>query len=238
MGVRPHPTVPEDYELLAGLPRWCAARDAGLVGIPAQVCEGPALEQALESLEQLVRDPLHNPIALADTFQQLLELIPIATHDDLAMLSGLARNAVTHYLLLRGLPPPVCQWLAQGQLTLSHGKALCTRRLRADPESQVALAREALRQSWSSHELERRARGLGDLAKLEARGTKPASVPTAPAGDLVADPNIKQLAESLSQKTGMPVEIEHKANGTGRIIFQYFSLDETENLLRFIPLEQ
>ncbi|MEK9561394.1 MAG: chromosome partitioning protein ParB, partial [Pelagibacteraceae bacterium] len=45
------------------------------------------------------------------------------------------------------------------------------------------------------------------------------------------DPNIKDLENSLEQKTGMKVIIDNKKNNKGKITFEYKDLDQLNQLV-------
>ena len=48
------------------------------------------------------------------------------------------------------------------------------------------------------------------------------------------DPDIKNLEESLADKLGAKVIIQHTAKGKGRLVLKYNSLDELEGILSHI----
>lgn len=230
--VRPHPTQTGEFELLTGMPRWRAAFEAQLKSIPVLICEARSVDEALAGMETLTAKPHPNPMLMADTLRVLLDQIPTATHQDLADLSGLARNAVTHYLLLQGLPPPVRQLLARARLSFGHAKVLCGHGLPAEPARQVELAHAAVHEGWSVRQLE--SRTFGSNVTLANSAEAPVPTPAA----VVLDPNISALSDLLSRKTGMTVSIEHQVTGAGRIIFGYYSLEEADNLLRLFPADE
>ena len=53
-------------------------------------------------------------------------------------------------------------------------------------------------------------------------------------GDQRVDPDIKLLQDSLSDKIGAPVMIQHGAKGKGRLVIRYSSLDELDGILDHI----
>jgi ParB family chromosome partitioning protein len=55
-----------------------------------------------------------------------------------------------------------------------------------------------------------------------------------PVVEKTLDPNIKQLQDDLSQKTGAKVQINHTAKGRGKLVFSYNSLDELDGILGHI----
>jgi len=237
--VRPHNQAGSDYELLAGQLHLQAALAAQLPTIRAYVCLAPDLGNLLQEVEQLAGDPRRNPITMAQALKRAGDLLPHPErsgaripHQSLAELSGLPRAQVTRYLLLLTLPLALRQLLARGDLTFGHGWALCGSRISGDADRQLALARQTIHQSWSVRRLESE---ISCKPRVSERPNLKQTAPQIPASDLINDPNLSQLANSLTEKTGMPVTIEHRSTGAGRIIFQYFSIDETEGLLRHFP---
>jgi ParB family chromosome partitioning protein len=50
----------------------------------------------------------------------------------------------------------------------------------------------------------------------------------------MVDPDIKNLEESLADKLGAKVMIQHTAKGKGRLVLKYNSLDELDGILSHI----
>jgi ParB family chromosome partitioning protein len=234
--VRPHPEgTAGRYELLAYPQRWQAAIVAQLPRVPAQVCAIAELDARLQRLIALAADLRRNPMGTAEALEGMSVMLEMATHQDLAWLSGLSRTAVTHYLMLQDLPGPVRRLLQQGRLSFNHGKLLCARALTTHPDRQVQLASTAVEEGWSMRDL-RQAIAGEDAAPAAA--TRQSAAPSAAPAALVDDPNIRRLAERLSEITGQPANLEHQMSGQGRLVFHYHSLDELDNVLRFFPIEE
>jgi ParB family chromosome partitioning protein len=111
------------YQLVAGERRWRAAKDAGLVTIPAvvkDVGDREMLEVAL--IENLRREDL-NPLERAAAYGRLSEEFQM-TQDQVAEVVGLSRSTVANTLRLLDLPAEVQAAIAQGRITEGHGRAL------------------------------------------------------------------------------------------------------------------
>ena len=103
--------------------------------------------------------------------------------------------------------------LQTGQLEMGHARALLTL-----PEiKQVDFARDIAKKGLSVRQTE----------ELVRRAKSPKSV----ISERSIDPNIKKLEESLGERLGAKVLIEHKTNGRGRLIVTYNSLDELDGIL-------
>lgn len=145
--VRPHGS---GYELIMGERRLRAAKEAGLVTIPA-VVKDTADENMLRDalLENLHRSNL-NPLEEASAYQQLLEDFSI-TQEQLADRLGRSRPQVTNTLRLLRLPPDVQSKVAAGVLSSGHARALLGV---GDAEKITALARKVVDEGLSVRETE------------------------------------------------------------------------------------
>jgi ParB family chromosome partitioning protein len=65
------------------------------------------------------------------------------------------------------------------------------------------------------------------VRKLQAPA-KPATTSTA------QDPNIRHLQDDLATRLGAKVQIQHSANGKGKLVLSYSSLDELDGILAHI----
>jgi ParB family transcriptional regulator, chromosome partitioning protein len=51
-------------------------------------------------------------------------------------------------------------------------------------------------------------------------------------------PDLHKLEESVSEKVGVPVMIQHSAKGKGKLILKYNNLDELDGILQHLGYEQ
>jgi ParB family transcriptional regulator, chromosome partitioning protein len=142
------------YELIVGERRWRAAKLAGLQTIPSLVCpydDTAALEAAL--IENMAREDL-NPVEEARACQTLVKELGL-TQEQVARRVGRSRVAVANLMRLLGLSDGILELLERGELRWGHGLALL---MAKDLEMRSQLARRAVQEGWSVHELERRVR--------------------------------------------------------------------------------
>ena len=202
--VRP---APNGFQLIAGERRFRAAQRAGLDRVPITVREVDdveALELAL--IENLQRENL-NPVEEARAYKRLSDEFDLSQEDIAARVSK-SRSAVTNSLRLLQLPPSVIAQLESGELSAGHGRSL----LALDSaQAQTAVAREAATRRLSVRDTEKmvRERRLPPPDDIERRAVE-------------AD---------LARALGTRVHVRHRADGSGRIIVEYFSLDELDGLL-------
>lgn len=204
------------YEIIAGERRWRATQLAGLDKVPAVVREVPdEAAVAMSLIENIQREdlnPMEEALALA-RLQKEFEL----THQQIADAVGKSRATVTNLLRLMSLREDVQRLLEHGDLEMGHARAL----LSLAPELQASTAHSVVSRGLSVRQTEALVRRL-----LEEKpgADKPARL----------DPDIKQLQDSLAEKVGAPVVIQHSAKGRGRLVFTYSSLDELDGILAHI----
>jgi ParB family chromosome partitioning protein len=212
------------YELIAGERRWRAAKRAGLQTIPAlikTVDNAASLEQAL--VENLHRQDL-NPLEEAAAYQQLIEDFGL-THDQVATRVGRSRAAVTNTLRLFQLPPGIQRFVADGQLSAGHARALLGT---PDRAFQEALARRAVAEDLSVRAVEEAVRLRTELGQgpAPAEGTGPSASEPAlrPAG-------LHALEELLAEHLDTRVKID-MGGRRGRLTVEFADLDDLERIYR------
>jgi ParB family chromosome partitioning protein len=226
-----------DFELIAGERRWRAAQIAGLTHIPAvirNVDDRTAAEFSL--VENLQREDL-NPLERAEAFDRLVREFHL-THAEIASQVGLDRSSISNHLRLLELDDATRSALRDGRLTMGHARALLAV---TNNTQRVALAAEALRSDWSVREIERRAR--------EAAATNPPTSGASRNGRAgissgeAALPNplsahMADLQKRLGEHLGTKVHLQSgRAKGSGKLIIDFYSIDQFEGLLRRMDFE-
>jgi ParB family chromosome partitioning protein len=203
------------FEIVAGERRWRAAKQAGLVAVPALVKAVPDQSAlALALIENIQREDL-NPLEQANGIHRLIEEFGL-THDAAAKAVGRSRSAVTNLLRLRELAKPVQAYLMGGQLDMGHARAL----LALPPGPQTAAAARVVAQGLSVRETERLVHQFAHPGRHSGRR-----------GARAADPDVLRLQEELAERLGAKVTIEPKSRGTGRLIIGYTSLEQLDAIL-------
>ncbi len=210
------------YELIAGERRFRAARMASLATIPAlvrQATDEQMLELAL--VENIHRVDL-NPIERAKAYQNYLSTFCL-TQAECAERLGEDRSVIANYLRLLDLPDEIKQMLTDGRLSMGHARAILA--LPTD-ELRRKLANRALAGRLSVREIERLVR----LYLISTNKTA-AAIRSKP-------PHILDLENKLSRQLGTKVSIETHRNGQrGRIIIEFYSLDEFDSIAERIGIE-
>ena len=208
------------YEIIAGERRWRAAELAGLKVVPCVVREvDDHATLAIALIENIQREDL-SPLEEAGALKRLLEEFRL-THQQAAEAVGRSRAAVSNLLRLLELPDSIKRLMEQHRLEMGHARALLT----LPPKAAEALAQKAAEHGWNVRELEEHARraGEGSGKPRGKRGGRPAQ-----------DPNVAQLERELAEKLGAKVAIQHGGKGRGRLVIEYFSLDELDGILERI----
>lgn len=206
------------YEIIAGERRWRASQLAGVDTISAVVRQVPdeaAVAMALiENIQREDLNAMEEALALS-RLQQEFDL----THQQIADAIGKSRATVTNLLRLMSLREDVQRMLEHGDLELGHAKAL----LGLPPEHQSQAATSVISKGLSVRQTEVLVRNL--LSQLASPNTKKSRQ---------IDPDIKHLQDTLSEKVGVPVIIQHGAKGQGKLVLKYNSLDELDGILNHI----
>ncbi len=206
----------ESYEIIAGERRWRAAQLAGLSHVPVLVRSVPdkaALAMAL--IENIQRENL-NPLEEAVGIQRLIKEFEM-THQDAADAVGRSRSAASNLLRLLKLPEDIQDMLMHGRLDMGHARAL----LGLEGAQQIALANKIVHEGLSVREAE----GLVNKS-LET----PKKQPKAKSRD------IARLESRLSDQLGAKVEITTGKNGSGKLVVNFESNDDLDNLLEKLNL--
>ncbi|SEN24614.1 ParB/RepB/Spo0J family partition protein [Palleronia pelagia] len=214
--LRAHPSKPEEYEIVAGERRWRAAQMAQLHEVPAiirQFDDTEVLEVAI--IENIQRADL-NAVDEAAGYRQLMDRFG-RTQEQMAEALGKSRSHIANTLRLLNLPEGVQSYLASGQLTAGHARALIT------AENPEALAQQIVKKGLSVRE-----------AEALAKGPKPAKS-TRSAAPKEKDADTRALEQDLSANLGMKVSVDHSSDGeNGKLTISYKSLDQLDDLCRML----
>lgn len=204
------------YEIIAGERRWRASQMAGLDSIPVIIKDVPdeaAIAMAL--IENIQREDL-NPIEEAMALKRLQDEFEL-TQQEVADAVGKSRTTVTNLIRLMSLNHDVRVFLEHGDLEMGHARAL----LALTGEQQTTTAKSVISKGMSVRQTEALVRRLQKAPQRKAENKE-------------LDPDIRQLQDSLSEKLGAEVQIQHTAKGKGRVILKYASLDQLDGILNHI----
>lgn len=198
------------FEIIAGERRWRAAQLAKVHEVPTVLLDADdELAAEFAVLENVQREGL-NALEEAEGYQTLIDKFSY-TQDKIADMIGKSRVYIANTLRLKRLPNEIQDMITNGLLTPGHARSLI------DVDNNVELAKEIINKNLSVRQAEL-------LSKKNATFSKKIKIRN-------IDPNIKDLENSLEQKTGMKVIIDNKKNNKGKITFEYKDLDQLNQLV-------
>ena len=200
----------DKYEIIAGERRWRAAQLANIHEVPTVLLDADdELAAEFAVLENVQREGL-NSLEEANGYQTLIDKFNY-TQDKIAEMIGKSRVYIANTLRLKKLPSEIQDMITNGLLTPGHARSLI------DVNNNVELAKEIINKNLSVRQAEL-------LTKKNESSSKKIKIRN-------IDPNIKDLENSLEQKTGMKVVIDNKKNNKGKITFEYKNLDQLNQLV-------
>ncbi len=207
--------VDRGYEIVAGERRFRAAGMAGLRKVPAiirKMTRTESLEIAL--IENLQREDL-SPVEEAEAYQQLMEEFQY-TQEELARKVGKDRSTVSNMVRLLRLPDDVLDALAQGTITMGHGRALLG--LKSEP-SILEIFGRIVAEGLSVRRTEDLVRRTVEGKSVRRRRGK-------------LDGPMHDLQDHLARQLGSRVMLKPRARGEGgKIVVEYFSRQELDRLV-------
>jgi ParB family chromosome partitioning protein len=209
------PISADRYEIIAGERRWRATQLAGLDSIPAiikPVSDDAAIAMSL--IENIQRENL-NPIEEAVALKRLQDEFEL-TQQQVADAVGKSRATVTNLMRLINLSLDARVMLERGDIEMGHARAL----LALPQEQQTHAARSVVGGGLSVRQTEALVRRL-----LSGPGKKTVT-PT--------NPDIRLLEQTLAEKIGAKVIVQHTAKGSGKLVLKYNSLDELDGIIAHI----
>ncbi len=209
--VRPHPSVPDRYQIVAGERRFRAAMQAGLSEIPTILREMDDSDAAVVALvENLQRQDL-NAIEEAEGYQRLLVDFGL-THESLGLAVSKSRSHIGNTVRLLRLPEPVLRDVRSGSLSSGHARALINA---PNPE---ALADQVLKRGMSVRQTE-----ILVTKAIAGRGA-----PHPPAAKKL---DVADLERRVSDAIGCRVTITTARKGGGEISIQFRDLFQLDDLI-------
>jgi ParB family chromosome partitioning protein len=203
------------YKLIAGERRWRAAKIAGLKDVPAYVREADdkqVLELAL--LENLQRENL-NAIEIGLGYQRLMDECAM-TQEEVATRMGMDRSTVSNYIRMLKLPPDIIVAVRNGSLSMGHARALINA---GEVDKQLFVFNTIISKKLSVRQTE-------DLVKQLYKPAKKKE-----AGSANQKNNFSHIQQQISSQLGTKVKLEHHKTGRGKIVLEYFSVEELNSLL-------
>ncbi|UCG34601.1 MAG: ParB/RepB/Spo0J family partition protein [Candidatus Omnitrophota bacterium] len=199
----------EEFEIVAGSRRFNAAKSLGLKEIPTIIRELDEKEVLVCAIvENLQRTDL-NPIEEALAFKRLMDDFEFSL-DDLATFLGKDKTTIANTLRLLKLPDSIKEALEKGILTRTQARTILAIENRRDQEK---LFHQILSEGLSVREIEKRAKKASHKKRQ-------------------ADPFVMEVEEKLQKLLGTKVRVFNKRNNRGRILIEYYNLEDLDRILR------
>ena len=209
--------IDEDlFEIVAGERRWRACQQIGLDKVPA-LLKDLTDEQtlAMSLIENIQREDL-NVVEEGRALIRLQEEFNL-TQQQVAQVVSKPRSTVTNLIRLIALEDEVLSYLEDGEIELGHAKCL----LGLTGLKQLAACKKIIETNLTVRQTELLVKTFkGDFSKIQPSRNKNS-----------IDADILNLQNELSEKIGSPVIIQHKGNGSGKLVIQYFNNDQLQGII-------
>ena len=200
------------YEIIAGERRWLAARKAGLHEIPVVVTEVDDLKSLEFAIVENVQRHDLNALEEAQGYKRLIDEFSY-DQEKVSKFIGKSRSYITNSLRLLNLPREVLSLVEDKKITAGHAKIL------VGLENALFVANKIIDKKLSVRQAE-------NFVKIFKK--KPSL------SNLLKDPNIKNLEQVISDKTGLAVSIKNDKKNKGVISFSYHDLDQLNKIIDII----
>lgn len=200
------------FQLVSGERRVRASRSIGFKTIPAYIRianDKEMLEMAL--VENIQRKDL-DPIEIALSFQQLIEVIKL-TQVELSIRVGKNRSTVTNFLRLLKLDPIIQTGIRDGFLSMGHGRALINV---SDLETQLEIYQKIIKNKLSVRQTEQLVKNIRNGSSLDNLKVKSIDLPKF----------VKDGIKGISTYLGHKVEIKVSGKEKGKIIIPFHSEED------------
>ncbi|MBP7715646.1 MAG: ParB/RepB/Spo0J family partition protein [Bacteroidia bacterium] len=207
----------DKYQIISGERRFRAAQLVGLTNVPVFIRlanDQSMLEMAL--VENIQRENL-NAIEIAISYKRLIDECKL-TQEDLGLRVGKDRTTVTNYLRLLKLPPQIQTALRDDKISMGHARAIISI---SDPVMQLKIFNEILENDLSVRSVEDIVRGSSKNEKKQPSISE----------KFIKGIEYKHIQKRLEDKFETKIEVKHRKNGSGQIMFTYFSTDDLNRLL-------
>ena len=215
---------PQRFWLITGERRWRAARQAGIPTVPGIVREATRqqlLEWAL--VENLQRADL-NPLEEAAAYSSLINEFKL-TQATISERVGKSRSAIANAVRLLGLPPAAQVALSDQLISAGHARALLSLESAEDMQRALDLIIE---RELNVRQTETLVRRWLEEPAAEEPAQEPPNNPSPDQAQLRFWEN--RFRDRLSTK----VNLERKADGSGRLVIHFYSDDDLETIYREI----
>lgn len=204
----------DKYEIVAGERRYRACKMLGWSEIDAiiknDLTDDKKLKIAL--IENIQREDL-NPVEKACAYKKLMEMGMSQT--DIAQTCGKSKSSISNTLRILELDDEIIEALKSGEITEGHARALLQI---PDLKERKDVFKRIISEKLSVRDVE-------DIAKTYLLVKKKESVRRSN-----KSPEIYEMERFFESKLGTRVQIKATSQTSGKIIIEYYSLDDFERI--------
>ena len=210
--VRHSNTESSKYEIIAGERRWLAARKAGLHEIPVLVTEADDLKSLEFAIVENVQRHDLNPLEEAQGYKRLIDEFSY-DQEKVSKFIGKSRSYITNALRILSLPHSVLNLIEEKKISAGHAKILVGLDNAEFLANKINEKKLSVRQSENFVKIFKKKKGVKANYK---------------------DPNLIELENSLSSKTGLNIIIKNSKKNKGTISVEFKDLDQLNRLIEII----
>lgn len=197
------------YEVVAGERRFQVAKSLGLKELPVMIKRLDDKDAFIFAIvENLQRKDL-NPIEEAEALKRLMDEFKFIL-EDVARFVGKDKTTVVNILRLLKLPQEIRSALQQGIITRSQARTILGAQTIAEQQN---LFRQIISEKLSVREIEQRVKKISNKKQT-------------------VDPFVFELEGKLQKQLGTKVKVFNKRNNKGRLVIEYYSLEDLERILK------
>ncbi len=139
------------------------------------------------------------------------------TQEEVAERMGKDRSTITNYIRLLKLPPDIQVAVRTGEISMGHARAL----INVDKvEMQLFIFKEIKNKGLSVRNTEALVRNMYKQDNAVKKSVK-SKLP----------PGFQKIEDKLASQFSTRVKLKHSRNGSGQVVFDYYSLEEFNKLL-------
>ena len=200
------------FEIIAGERRWLAAQRAGLHNVPVVITEADDLKSLEFAIVENVQRHDLNPLEEAQGYKRLIDEFSY-DQEKVSKFIGKSRSYITNSLRLLNLPEEILKFIEEKKLTSGHAKIL------VGLDNALFIANKIIEKKLSVRQAE-------NLVKIFRK--KPYK------STFFKDPDIKNLEQIISDKTGLSVLIKNNKRNKGTITFSYHDSEQLNKIIEII----
>lgn len=222
-------TDSDRYQLISGERRLRVFQELNYPTIPAYILQvaSEELMLAMALIENIQRERL-NPIEIANAYKRLMEECHL-TQEEISERVGKDRTTIANTIRLLKLPDKIKESLVKEEITMGHARALINI---PSEKLQIEILNKIIGDNLSVRKVE-------TLVKKYLTSDKSPSIKkdgrhiTIKQDDSA---NLSALEDKLRKLFGTKIICKQKQNGTGELIFEFYSLEELDRLIELFDL--